>query len=407
MPAASTPTDAQTPGASIEPEPSYDIAVIFPDWYAFLHNIMEGILEIRGVRHRCNFRNFIANDFSQKVKFPKGYRPDGVLVSYDDTNIDAAWLSDLDVPVVNIFSSVEPKHPSVSNCIQSLAQIVVEHFSTLNFQQIGLLGTRSISEKSTYIDIFYQSLISLCDERAIPHWRIDVPDGIRAGSWSKLEQAAPQLRDRLLQLESRTGIYCFHDTRGRLLADYCTELGVKVPEEVGILGRFDSINARLCTPELSSVVMPAKQMGGQAIQLLVNLIEKRPVDELHPQIQLNEIKVRESTVGQSDPDMIVLRARTMIRDHACNGLTVDELIQSLPLARSTFEKRYRALTGSSPAQEIRKIRIDKARQLLLTTQKTIESIATEIGFNDARPFVVFFKREAGLTPGEYRNTYQS
>jgi len=79
----------------------------------------------------------------------------------------------------------------------------------------------------------------------------------------------------------------------------------------------------------------------------------------------------------------------MIRENSCKGLTVEELIQALPIARSTFEKRYQALTGSTPAAEIRKIRIEKARQLLLTSKKTIDEIAADVGFNDARPFVVF------------------
>ncbi|NWK55848.1 substrate-binding domain-containing protein [Verrucomicrobiaceae bacterium N1E253] len=379
----------------------YDIAIIFPDWYAFLHDAMEGVLEIRGIRRHCHFRNFISKDFSQAVDFPKGYRPDGIIVSYDADHMDAPWLEELDIPVVNIFSSTNRIFPTVGVCPVSMAQTIVEHFSTLGFQTLGITGTIH----QTHSSPVHQHIIEECTARGMDHWYVEVPDGIHAGAWHMLEEHAPDLKEKLLLSSAKTGVYTVHDMRGRLVADYCTELGIKVPEQVGILGRFDSINARLCTPELSSIVMPARQIGGQAIQLLIQLIDGSPVDELYPMVEVHEVRVRESTVGKSDPDMIALQARTIIREKACKGLTVDELIQSLPLARSTFEKRYRALTGSSPAQEIRKIRVEKARQLLLTSKKTIDEIAYEVGFTDPRPFVVFFKREVGETPGGFRKAY--
>lgn len=379
----------------------YNIAVVLPDWYHFLTQVMEGVLAIHGIRSHCRFRNFISSDFTQPVDFPHGYKPDGILVSYDDELFDAQWLDELDIPVVNIFTSSKKKHPSVGVDLQSLAQAAIEHFAHLNFTEIGFLGTRG----TPFTQIIDKMFMEECAKHGLPYWSIDLPDGIKTGAWASLEEEAPELRNRVLNPKGRTGIYAFHDMRARLLVEYCMDLGVKVPEDIGVLGRFDTINARLSTPELSSMVTPARQIGTSAIQLLVNLIEGAEVKDLHPMIEISEIRVRQSTVGKADPDMIVLQARTMIRENACKGLTVDELIQTLPLARSTFEKRYRALTGASPAQDIREIRVETARQLLLTTKKTVDEIAFEIGFTDSRPFVVFFKREVGDTPGEFRKKF--
>jgi len=293
--------------------------------------------------------------------------------------------------------------PTVGICFKSLAQTVVEHFCTLGFEQIGIAGTVNRTSRSLINDY----LIDECKNRGMPYWYLEVPDGILPVSWSQLEVHAPDLKDKLLNSEMRTGIYATHDVRGRLLADYCTDLGVRVPEDIGILGRFDSINARLCTPELSSVVIPGKQIGMQSIKLLIDLVEGNPIESLNPLVPVSVIRVRESTVGKFDSDIMALQARAIIRENACRGLTVGELVESLPLARSSFEKRYKALTGLSPAQEIRQIRIKKARHLLLETSKTIEEIAGEVGFQDPRPFVVFFKREEGKTPGGFRDEHVS
>lgn len=385
----------------MKPIKRYDIAVIFPDWYSFLTEVMEGVLDIHSIRSHCRFRNFISLDFNNPVDFPHGYQPDGILTSYDDDSFDATWLDELDVPVVNVFTSNKRKHPTISTNLESLAQVAVDHFVTLGFKEIGFLGTLN----QPYSSVVEKALQTECDKRQLPYWAIDIPDGIKTGAWAVLEEVAPELKERLLKPNARTGIYANHDMRGRLLVDYCTDLGVKVPDDIGILGRFDSINARLCTPELSSIVIPARQIGAHAMQLLISLIDKTGTQEHFQQIKVREVRVRASTVSESDPDMIVLHARSMIREGACKGLTVDEISQTLPIARSTFEKRYRALTGSSPAQDIREIRVKTARELLLTTKKTVDEIAYDIGFTDSRPFVVFFKREVGETPGEFRKTH--
>ena len=358
-------------------------------------------MSIHSIRSHCHFLNFISHDFNKPLVFPKDYTPDGILVSYDDDLFQADWLDAMDVPVVNIFNSVKKHHPSVGLDYQSIAALAVEHFSNLNYTNIGVLGTN----ETLFTQDIYQAFTEECAKRDLPCWMISVPDGISPGDTDYFKKSAPDLKDKLLNSKGSTGVYTFHDIRGRLLVDYCADLGVKIPEEVGVLGRFNTLNARLCTPELSSIVVPTTKMGVQAMQLLINLIEGREIEDLHPRPKAQEIRVRQSTVGEKNPDMIVLQARSIIRENACSGLTVDELVQSLPLARSTFEKRYRAMTGASPAQHIREIRVETARQLLLTTQRTIDEIAFSVGFTDARPFVVFFSRETGETPGEFRKKF--
>ena len=376
----------------------YNIAVIFPRWYSFLNEVMEGVLGIHSIRKHCRFRHFSTTDFNQPVVFPQGYQPDAILVSYDEGYFDAGWLEQFNVPIVNVFSSDSNKHPSVSIDTDSIAKIIVDHFTALGFDQIGFLRTQD----QPFTQVIDATIKKECEGRNVPYWSVSIPDGIQTGEWSSLEELAPELKQHLLKSEGRTGIYANHDMRGRLLVDYCMDLGVSVPEKIGVLGRFDTINARLCTPELSSIVVPAKQIGREAILLMMKLLGENETDDLHPKVKVTELRVRESTVLGTDPDMVVLHARSVIRDSACSGLTVDELIQSLPLSRSAFEKRYRALMGVSPAQDIRKVRGKTARELLLTTKKTIEEVATEIGFTDARSFVVFFKREVGETPGGFR-----
>ncbi|MGB0774619.1 MAG: helix-turn-helix domain-containing protein [Akkermansiaceae bacterium] len=385
----------------IDESKEYHIAVVFPKWYPLLNDIMEGILEIRGVRRRCHFRNFICSDFDEGVVFPDGYCPDGVISSFDNDIADASWLKQLNIPVVNIYTCERQDHASVGTDPASLAELVIDHFDSLSFDTVGCIATAGFPQSSKLTELF----CSQCRARDIPFWSLEMPDGIMVGDNFDLDQIMPDLKDRLGHSGERVGIYTYHDMRGRILADYCLQKGLKIPEQVGILGRFDSINARLNTPELSSVVTPGRQMGGKAILLLIQLIDGEEPETLRITIDNNDIRTRESTAGHDQTDLEILRARSIIRDRACNGLTVDELVSLLSLSRSALEKRYRALRGVTPAQEIRQLRVEKASQLLRLTKRTVDEIAHKVGFNDPRPFVVFFKREAGMTPGEFRDEF--
>ena len=62
-------------------------------------------------------------------------------------------------------------------------------------------------------------------------------------------------------------------------------------------------------------------------------------------------------------------------------------------------------TGESPLQYLQALRIQKAKGELENTQKNIESISFEVGYEDVRFFRTLFKRHAGLTPSQYRNKF--
>ncbi len=65
-----------------------------------------------------------------------------------------------------------------------------------------------------------------------------------------------------------TGIYTRHDRRGRLVVDYLTREGYSIPDEVGVLACFDSFEAKLCDPPLSSIELRDIDAGGRGIEKL-------------------------------------------------------------------------------------------------------------------------------------------
>ena len=171
-----------------------------------------------------------------------------------------------------------------------------------------------------------------------------------------------------------------------------------------MLACFDSVEAKLSDPPLSSIVLRDIETGARGMEKLEKLMGGDTLQTEHESVPVWGVRVRGSTLGQSEGDLEILRARSIIRARAREGITVDMLVNEMKISRSTFEKRFVALTGRSPAQEIREVRLDWARELLLTTDLPMSQLAPLVGFKDRRAFVVFFRREAGVTPAAFRET---
>jgi LacI family transcriptional regulator len=160
--------------------------------------------------------------------------------------------------------------------------------------------------------------------------------------------------------------------------------------------------ARLGNPPISTIPQPGQLVGYKAMELLHHLVAGHEVPSLRPILPAPPIIERESTGAGMLADERFQRIRRRIQEHACEGLTVGELVAKEPMSQFTLTKLYRRLFGRTPGEEIRKVKAERARHYLRTTDFAVERIATMCGFEQAGKFSKFFKRETGLTPSAYR-----
>ena len=85
-----------------------------------------------------------------------------------------------------------------------------------------------------------------------------------------------------------------------------------------------------------------------------------------------------------------------------DGIGVDDVLAQVKLSRSTLERRFEKLLKRSPKDEIVRVRIERARQLLEKTDYSQGRIAQMTGFRHAEYLNVVFKQHVGVTPGKYR-----
>jgi AraC-like DNA-binding protein len=103
----------------------------------------------------------------------------------------------------------------------------------------------------------------------------------------------------------------------------------------------------------------------------------------------------------------ISRALDYIRDHYTEKIPNALLAREAGMSLRPFEKRFKEIFNSSPRQYILKLRILKACDLLLTKNKSIVEIATELGFYDQSAFNLNFKRHVGMTPLKYIKKHSS
>jgi LacI family transcriptional regulator len=114
------------------------------------------------------------------------------------------------------------------------------------------------------------------------------------------------------------------------------------------------------------------------------------------------IVCRQSTDILAIKDPLVARSVRYIREHACDGINVSDVLREIPMSRRVLESRFKKILERSPHEEIIKTRIRRVKELLLETELPLYIIAERTGFEHIEYLSVAFKREEGLWPSEFR-----
>jgi LacI family transcriptional regulator len=91
-----------------------------------------------------------------------------------------------------------------------------------------------------------------------------------------------------------------------------------------------------------------------------------------------------------------------IRDRAAEGIRVSDILRAFPISRRSLEQRFRNILGRSPAEEIRRTRLQHARKLLVETDLSVAEIATASGVCSGAQLASAFRRYLGIRPSALR-----
>jgi len=131
-----------------------------------------------------------------------------------------------------------------------------------------------------------------------------------------------------------------------------------------------------------------------------NLIAQR---ELLKASMLGKAEIEPEKIAISSVDEKLMKnAVKVVEDNMSNSeFSVEELSRELGMSRVYLYKKLLALTGKTPIEFIRIIRLKRASQLLKESQMTVAEVAYEVGFNNPKYFSKYFKLEFNILPSQY------
>ncbi|MDQ0091975.1 iron complex transport system substrate-binding protein [Paenibacillus anaericanus] len=115
---------------------------------------------------------------------------------------------------------------------------------------------------------------------------------------------------------------------------------------------------------------------------------------------LLQIHSRHITTTKVD---IVAQAKHYLQERYAEPVTMDLLAELLDSSPRHLSRLFKRQTGSSPIDYVIQIRMNKAKELLLTTDATLQKIAETIGYPDSYYFAKMFKKHVGVAPIRYRS----
>lgn len=132
-----------------------------------------------------------------------------------------------------------------------------------------------------------------------------------------------------------------------------------------------------------------------------NLIHQREIFQKDFR-RLMEVKASDLTITSLDETLIRKAIECVENNIAETDFSVEDLSHELGMSRVHLYKKLMALTGKSPLEFIRSIRLQQAAQLLEKSQLSVSEIAYKVGFNNPKYFARYFKDQYGVLPSAYQ-----
>lgn len=378
----------------------FQVALLIERSNAYARGVLRGIYAY--LRNHDPWSIYLADQGLSELPsdWLKHWRGDGI-ISRSVMPQFARAVRAAKVPAIDVSGSrLSPDVPCVETDNEAVSRMVFEHFTQRGFRNLAYCG----DERFAWSNERCRGLQALCRQSGC---RLDVYPNIGAqrrgtASW---QQEDRRLSDWIRSLRRPCGMMAGNDLRGWRVLEVCRRIGVAVPDEMAVVGvDNDELLCNLTEPPLSSVVPDTLQIGYEAAALLERLMQGGTADEMLRLIEPTELCTRQSSDVLALADAGVSAAVRFIREHAAAGIKVSDVLDAVPLSRSLLENRFKAALGRTPHEEILRVQLQRVKQLLEETALPLSAIAAKTGFKHAEYLSVVFKRELGMTPGEFRSS---
>jgi LacI family transcriptional regulator len=336
----------------------------------------------------------------------KRWRGDGIISRVESDDVATA-VESLSLPTVDLRGIYRlPGGAVFDTDPAATAALAAEHLLERGFRNLAYCGFPNVvfstRRGEAFVEYLRERAIEARSYGSSPNPK--TPQGGPLAQERYGEMHVEHLVPWLLGLPKPAGIMACNDVRGRQIVTACEMANLKVPEEIAVIGvDNDEVICELSNPPLSSVIPDTYRLGYEGAKLLDRIMNHtEPPPEETILIPPKGVQTRLSSDFLAIPDQELVAALTYIRENACEGINVDDVIECCQISRSTLERRFIKYLGLGPKEHIQRTRFERVKTLLLETDYDLFQIARLTGFRTTAHLVSAFKSRSGTTPGQYR-----
>ena len=304
------------------------------------------------------------------------------------------------IPLVNVWqNSPANEVTSVFSDNKKAGVIAAEHLLGRGLRRFGFLGFNRDKADLQQLHGFTETLKNEGHQSTIFKFNRSVIEG-NADGW---EQFIFQLRKWVRELQLPVGIHATSDINCRYLIEICKSLELKIPHDIAIVGSGNE--PLICNspyPSLTSIDKNFEEVGYQAAKLLDEMVKSGEGSKEIKYCQPQGIVPRQSTDSYASDHPKVALALRYIAESANRRIKVNDVVNAVATNRRTLERNFREFTGRTISQEILRMRIERAKRLMMESDLSLKELSAELGYRNSDHFYKSFLRAEGQTPSSFR-----
>lgn len=353
----------------------------------------------RGIARGAQSAHWIMDSsYERNGKIPLHWQGDGIIAVLGvDPEVDA-FVKRSRVPIVNIGYSFPEAAPRVMADQEAITRLAVDHFFVRGFRHFAYYQRSGNPGDCGRGQAFRAALAA----RGITPELID--HTTRAPS--DRQATTLWLQRQIMRLPKPLAVFSEFDDYAIEVLEAAAAAGINVPGEVAVLGvGNDELRCPFAPIPLSSVNDNPAGIGEAAATLLGKLMQGEAAPDEPLVVPPLGVVTRRSTDILAVEHPLVALALQEIRKHFREPITAEGMVASIPMSRRRLHDAFLRFIGRSVADEVTRLRLNHAKRMLTETDAKHHQIASECGFSSESRLAVVFRREIGLTPGEYRSRF--
>ncbi|MBE6425938.1 MAG: helix-turn-helix domain-containing protein [Planctomycetaceae bacterium] len=386
-----------------------EVAVFFDLAVESARGILRGFTQYIRLNSPWNV-NFVSKTFSEvDPSSLKNWEGDGILAHIPNAETLEEILSkrcptvllarDIDQDLSGYHRQDSPLGPVFVRCDnEEIGKMAAEYFLEKGFRNFAYVP---YSQNVCWCEERRAAFISFLEERghSVAVFREEQSEKSPEGDWFSRRE---ELQRWLEALPRPAALFTANDFRGRQVLEVCQRAGISVPYDVAVLGVDNDLPVcEMSYPSLSSIAIDWERAGrlcGEALDMMMH--GRIPTGEMI--YRPTRIVSRNSTEFFHVSDRLVVQILELIRISRGENLRVSDIVETLPVSERSAQERFKKAVGHSIMEEVKRVRMQNICRLIEETELPFHEIALSFGFENANHLGQLFKKQFGLTMGEFR-----